>query len=73
MVGNEIVEGKQTHSVCAAAKLLTGMGIWLAAIVTDQDDGIVSVNTLPTINDYHIGALVAQRIAETYYAHLHCG
>jgi hypothetical protein len=73
LVGDEIVAGKATPAVLAASELLRDAGVRIAEIVTDADERIITVNTLPMISDAQLGELVSQRIAGMYYAHLHSG
>jgi hypothetical protein len=73
MIAKEIIAGKRAPSIFATAELLANSGVCIAEIVSDINNNILTVNTLPTISDVCIENIISDRIMEMFHAHLHCG
>jgi len=73
MVGKEVIAGRRSDSILATVQFLVDSGIYIAEIVTDIDDNILSINTQPTTAEVHLRNLICGRIAELFHAHLYRG
>jgi hypothetical protein len=71
VLGKDVAVGRQAASICATAEWLAAQGVYLAEIVSDADDKILTVNTLPMIEKLATNKLVGHQIAEMFYAHLY--